>query len=354
MVVVGHATHVEFQMGLKSLQILGNIAVPVFFVLSGFVIRYVTRTRESKPAEYFIDRASRIYSVVLPGLAFTVLCDLFCRLIDPDRYDRDGWSDTSSHPLMQIVANLFFFSQAWGRVIYPFLNLPFWSLGYECVYYALYGCSFYARSWRSWLVWMAIALSVGPQVLFLLPVWWLGVVQYDFYIRFRRTPVATAIVSAAILWFLAGVGFWFAGIHQLLALPVLMGQRIAALPNPLDLLGFPVARTSTFAVAAGIIFFVLFTPLLFIADYVVISSEAPGVKGFRAIANATFVLYLGHRPFLVVLFFLGLIGAVPLWRNILVVVAMCAVLVVASAPIDRFKNLIRRWLRKQFLVRRPA
>src|SRR5580698_1384155 len=109
------------------MQILGDIAVPVFFVLSGFVIRYVTRTREATAREYFIDRASRIYSVVLPAMVFTLVVSGVCFLVDRDSFMRD-WGATFNHPTTRILFNLLFVSQAWGHNTIPFLNLPFWSL----------------------------------------------------------------------------------------------------------------------------------------------------------------------------------------------------------------------------------
>ena len=70
-VVVAHAGHPEFSTGFQNRQVLGDGAVPVFFVLSGFVIRFVTTTRErNHPASH-------------PGLRLdctrllsTVLCEL--------------------------------------------------------------------------------------------------------------------------------------------------------------------------------------------------------------------------------------------------------------------------------------
>ena len=53
-------------------QHAGNTAVCVFFVLSGFVMRYVTVTRVTTGRAYWIDRVSRMYSVVIPALLFTV------------------------------------------------------------------------------------------------------------------------------------------------------------------------------------------------------------------------------------------------------------------------------------------
>jgi peptidoglycan/LPS O-acetylase OafA/YrhL len=93
LVLIAHFTHPEFRLGYANLQILGDGAVPVFFVLSGFVIRYVTKTRESTAKEYFIDRASRIYSVILPAMFFTLAVSVVCFAVDRSQFLQD-WSAT--------------------------------------------------------------------------------------------------------------------------------------------------------------------------------------------------------------------------------------------------------------------
>ncbi len=73
MVVAAHLTHAEFPTGFHERQWLGDVAVQVFFVLSGFVIRHVTLTRSANIREYFLDRAARMYSVMLPAMALTIV-----------------------------------------------------------------------------------------------------------------------------------------------------------------------------------------------------------------------------------------------------------------------------------------
>ena len=45
----------------------GHTAVLVFFVLSGFVIAWVTETRERSLEDYILSRAARLYSVIIPA-----------------------------------------------------------------------------------------------------------------------------------------------------------------------------------------------------------------------------------------------------------------------------------------------
>jgi peptidoglycan/LPS O-acetylase OafA/YrhL len=50
-------------------------AVDAFFVISGFVIAYVTFQTEHDATSYSIRRAARIYSVALPAIALTLALD---------------------------------------------------------------------------------------------------------------------------------------------------------------------------------------------------------------------------------------------------------------------------------------
>jgi peptidoglycan/LPS O-acetylase OafA/YrhL len=246
LVLIAHFTHPEFRLAYPNLQILGDIAVPVFFVLSGFVIRYVTKTRESTAKEYFIDRASRIYSVVLPAMFFTLVVSAVCFAVDRPQFLRD-WSGTFNHPLTRLMFNLVFISQAWGHNTVPFINSPFWSLGYECAYYLFYGLIFFLRGWQRILLCALVALAVGPQVILLFPVWWLGCWVYDLYVR-CRSGVGAVLLLVSAGWLVGGAGLFVSGFRAFLLWPVKIFVGIAGLRNPIEWLGMPPVRASMFAV----------------------------------------------------------------------------------------------------------
>ncbi len=344
MVVIAHFTHPEFGLGYWNRQYLGDIAVPVFFVLSGFVIRYVTRTRESTAREYLIDRASRIYSVVLPAMAFTLAVSGVCFLIDRHLFLRD-WADTFNHPIVRIVANLTFVSQAWGRNTIPFINSPFWSLGYECIYYLAYGFLFFLRGWKRILGCAILVVGIGPQVLFLFPVWWAGCWMYDLYLRWRGGRVAASLLAATGGWLVLSGALYLFGYRYLLSWPLVLFQKIANLPNPVALMGMPSLRANMFAVAVGVFSSAALLVLLLATDHIEISRSSRSAQWFRSLANGTFAIYLMHYPFLVLLLFLGLLRPHHDVINVLVTAGMCAVLIAIAVPVDAFKLVIRRWLR---------
>jgi peptidoglycan/LPS O-acetylase OafA/YrhL len=55
----------------------GPAAVIVFFVLSGFVIAYVTDGHDRTLGQYALNRLARLWSVALPALAFGLLVSHF-------------------------------------------------------------------------------------------------------------------------------------------------------------------------------------------------------------------------------------------------------------------------------------
>ena len=67
----------------RHLDSYGQIAVTVFFVLSGYVIAHVMATRERTLIEYAASRFGRLYSVVLPALILAAACSYFVKLKNP-------------------------------------------------------------------------------------------------------------------------------------------------------------------------------------------------------------------------------------------------------------------------------
>jgi len=64
----------------------GRTSVIVFFVLSGFVIAWVTETRERSFEDYAFSRIARLYSVIVPAFLLTAVLDRLATAIDPQLY----------------------------------------------------------------------------------------------------------------------------------------------------------------------------------------------------------------------------------------------------------------------------
>lgn len=187
-VFVVHANYDRFTGGIPffwRFQNLGNDAVMVFFVLSGFVIAYVSEKKERTAKEYMLSRFARLYSVVVPALLLTVICDYIGTRLDPKIYD--GWWFQADSPIWRFLANLFFVNELWFSSIRPFSNGPFWSLGYEFWYYVLFAAATYVRPPHRYYLMLVLGLVIGPKILILFPIWLLGVWVYR---KTSKSPVS--------------------------------------------------------------------------------------------------------------------------------------------------------------------
>ena len=136
---------------LRLFLSLGNPAVLVFFYLSGFLVGGNELRRLSMNAinsrKYFLDRLTRLWSVLIPALVFTTILNHFScsekRLSLYCTASVDLASHASYPPLiLQNVSiffeNLFFFQPFRGEIYGG--NGPLWSLSYEFWYYIIFMC----------------------------------------------------------------------------------------------------------------------------------------------------------------------------------------------------------------------
>ncbi|GGX88921.1 acyltransferase family protein [Massilia dura] len=172
---------------------LGGEAVTVFFVLSGFVIAHVVRTREFRAADYLASRFARLYSVVLPALLVTVVLDCAGAALAPGEY-----AASMEHGAWGIGASLLFANELWFAAIRPLSNTPFWSLGYEFWYYMIYAAARYVPGRRSkCIAVLVLCMICGPKILLLMPVWLFGVAAYAVTCRRRLGQPAALVLAAA-------------------------------------------------------------------------------------------------------------------------------------------------------------
>jgi peptidoglycan/LPS O-acetylase OafA/YrhL len=291
MVAFGHLTQPYFSTGWRDCTIYAQACVGVFFILSGFVIRYVTCRRPSTIGHYLADRGSRIYSVAIPTLLFTVVADQILRSARPDFY-WPQWSNHGTSRVFALAMNLVFCGQLWGRRVEALLNLPYWSINYEVIYYIGYGCYFYLRGWSRWISVALVAIIAGPFVVGLFPLWALGCVLHDAYKNWckRGTELRNA---ARLLWIpaLAAVAVW------------LIPGHVSAIDKPFSFhnhhhLKLPLPNST---VLFGFIWAVFFINILALARRFHVTSRSRTDRIVRFIAEGTFPIYLLHFPlFLVV------------------------------------------------------
>lgn len=162
----------------------GHAAVIVFFVLSGYVISYMTATRESEPVDYWASRLSRFYSLTIPAVLLSPLLDTWGETLAPQFY-----AERTTHDLawLRMITSLAYLNEIWTVSIMSFSNVPYWSLCYEMWYYVLFAIAVFMRGKaRLWLG-GAVAAMLGPKILLLAPIWLLGVALHRMP-ALERTP----------------------------------------------------------------------------------------------------------------------------------------------------------------------
>ncbi|MGI4829745.1 MAG: acyltransferase family protein [Janthinobacterium lividum] len=345
----------------------GNTAVCIFFVLSGFVIRYVTVTRVPTGRDYAIDRITRIYSVVVPALVLTMLLEYTAFHHSPTAF-RFGADPTPwEYVPKQLLQNLTFTVGWWGYGFPPLANGAFWSLSFECVYYALYGFWRYAPRGR-WVLIPLLLLLVGPAITLLFPIWLLGAALYDLYAYLHRQKTGIAWATLAMLLYGAmlfvlrdHIVHWLlmTDVHQRsIALTRLMASfawgRDQFHGAPLHWLD----RLSLSFFISGVLMAVAMLPFLLALDRFVPAASKRAERRVRFVADSTFTLYLVHLP--VLLWLMTMHG--QRWTNWRQGSAMLGLMIVISIVLagafDHLKNAMRGGLHRLLPAgtdpRRPA
>ncbi|MCU7375665.1 acyltransferase [Paucibacter sp. O1-1] len=261
----------------------GHSSVIVFFVLSGFIISYITDTKENDWRVFMASRFSRVFSVVVPAILVTLLADGIGRQLYPAIY--------SGYPFdqfgLRLLASSLLMNETWLISVTFFSNVPYWSIGYEWWYYMAFACLHFLRGRSAWLAFAAIFALLGPKLVLLAPIWWLGVLLH------RWRSLAQLSAPAALLGLLASI----AGIVAFHWLDV----EAACSAWLSDQLGAELHRNLTFSK-----FFLsdyLLGPLVFLnfACMRVLATRAGDFfqaieRPTRFLAQYTFTLYLLHQP----------------------------------------------------------
>lgn len=261
---------------------LGHSSVIVFFVLSGFVIAYVTATKENTLASYAASRISRIYSVALPALLLTLTLDYFGRQFYPELY---GYPFDQF--LVRLVAGGLFANEIWLVSITTFSNVPYWSVCYEMWYYVGFALITFLPTRLGAVLLGLLALALGPKIILLAPLWISGVVLYRWE-ALRRLSVPLA----ALLWVVSVVGLIFYHTEE-------VSERLSEwFKATAGEFWYRELTFSKFFIADYILGILVFT------NFAAMRNLAPSLAFiFKAVerpvrwaASYTFTLYLLHQP----------------------------------------------------------
>jgi peptidoglycan/LPS O-acetylase OafA/YrhL len=316
---------------------LSHDAVVVFFVLSGLAIAHAARVSRHDARGFAIARASRLWSVAVPAVLLTLALDAIGMRLDPSRYT--SWQ--YAHAPLHVAYQWLFLGELWthGSVV-PFSNVPYWSLGYEAWYYALFFAAAFLRG-RARLVAVAVLLAVmGPKLWLLLPAWLAGV-----WTQRRLEAIDAREAAGAPLAGPAGAALAIVAIVAAASLLAGGGQArlehaglaaIGALPDGWQpRLGYSRWFVADWVLAA------LVAALLVGARLARPRLPAPLARAAKISAGVSFSLYVVHYP---VLMLLG--AALPVQRGIgWTLLALAVVLAVTAAFWAAFERHREPWRR---------
>jgi len=171
-VLLGHMEQDGLYMRWLPLSWFSHEAVMIFFVMSGFII-YSSTVRSARTwADYAAARLSRVYSVALPAVVFSVGLGLLVGL--SGEVDTQRLSNYRDFSAWDVASSLMFLNEAFANKAALSLNHPYWSLCYEVWYYVLFGLFLFLRGWQRGLCLVLGLLVAGPAVLALFPIWVIG------------------------------------------------------------------------------------------------------------------------------------------------------------------------------------
>ena len=306
-VFLGHVARQTFTEGfLWQAATYMDTAVIIFFVLSGYVIAHVLHDKERTPKAYIIARVSRLYSVVVPALIVTAVCDSIGIAADPALYF--GPAEYAGDEVgLRYLATLLLTNQfwIWDHGMEAGTNVPFWSLSFEAAYYVAIGLAVFTRGAMRVVLCGLLAALVGPTIVLFAPIWFLGFGLYHGLHSLRlpqMAALALALAGGGLLCLAplvreATQSIWPLGEHNLVA------SYYEALSFALHLIG--IASLSS----------------------ILASSLERGAVLIRWLGSLTFALYLFHRPILWMLSAIN-IGPPSSWSQRLYL--CCATLLVVT------------------------
>lgn len=284
-----HSEHLLKDKSLSIIASFGHDSVILFFLLSGFVIGYISDTKEHTLIQYTIARISRLYSVVIPALLLTyilVFFGLYFFSKDYQQFIGTDWAEV-------LVNSVFFLNQSWvGGGSVP-TNDPYWSVCYEAWYYLIFGAAYYLSGIERVVVLLVFSIVAGVKILLLMPIWLIGFLCYKYHsniLPHRKFGYFTLFASCATYIFIRFLNFD----------DVLYGFTSSIFGEDYlnSRLGFSKRFVPDFVIA--ILFVYMFYGFYMLREDV----EIPLSK-FRPIitflSSYTFSLYLFHMPLLVFL-----------------------------------------------------
>ena len=313
----------------------GHSSVIVFFVLSGFVIAFITDTREKNWIDYAASRISRIYSVAVPAVFITLMLDAFGRQLYPALYD---------YPFDQfaarIGASLMLLNEVWFVSITSFSNVPYWSVTYEMWYYIGFGIFCFFPGKIKYFALALLALFLGPKILLLAPIWILGVILYHW-----ERPKHLSTLTAWLMLIFSTIGI--IAFHKMDATEI-TAQWFKHNIGPVLFKELTFSKFFLSDYILGILVFMNFAAMRLISEkfnFLFFRIEKP----IKFLAGFTFSLYILHQPLF--LFWAAVLQGDPLgysyWAYTTALVAVSVFLI--SWITERKRHVLRQSVQHNLL-----
>ncbi len=288
-VLLSHFAYERFSNGtylfIRELN-LGSDAVVVFFVLSGFVIAFVTDTKDKDARTYFFNRGTRLLSVAIPALMLTFLMDRVGSTIAPQLYS--GWWYNPLSPIEFFIKGITFSNEwtAWPTRLGT--NGPYWSISYEAAYYVLFGVfCFTTGVKRIGLITLGLIIF-GLNILLLAPSWILGAWVYK--LTQNKSQNTT---SKLVPWCVCLSPIFL----YVLFLNIELPNQLSGMTNALLGDYYKTLRFSNEFIWNALIG-ILFAAHIYGAKIIMEKSTTPMILAgkIKWLAGATFSIYLIHYP----------------------------------------------------------
>jgi peptidoglycan/LPS O-acetylase OafA/YrhL len=306
----------------------GHEAVVIFFVLSGFVIRHAVDTKERTFRQYAVSRISRLYTVIVPAIALTIVCDAIGFSIAPQLYENAGIDNPLIVHVMRLLISLLMLNESWWS-IGLLTNAPYWSVCYEFWYYALFAAYVYAAGWQRLALLAGLSVVAGPHIMLLFPIWLLGSFAY------LARPVTW---PRALVWAAFAQMFAVIACHVAFDMPKL-GVELLGADNVQNLFW------SRFVISDAVLG-VSFTLHLVAAkqlDFQLGRVLQPVALLVREGAARSFTLYLIHMPVMVML--AAVCAAIGLGPSPWLIAGGTLAIPLLLAPlIENQRHVVRPWL----------
>jgi len=279
---------------------------------------------------------------------FGLILDLIGQARAPELYAHALYHGEVS--ALEMVTGATFTNQLWFLDISPGGNSPYWSLGYEAWYYAIFASFIFAPARYRWGLAALLVLIAGPKILLLAPSWLLGVWLWSFIKQGGHNSLTPAIalaltIAPIVIYVIAHMGLWH--------------QHLIALTY--DHLGEDLFRklsSSDSFIWAACLGLLVTAHLIGVFALLNQRSAKPAQAGafdktIRWLAGGSFALYLVHFPVLNLLAAYLPGDALDLWRQITLLAGAVVVSYVFAELTERRRPALRQWMRG-FTNRKPA